>query len=302
MGFLRKIAKKVKKGVKKVVKGVKKVFKKITKSKLLKTIALVGAAVVTGGAAIGAFGGSLASSTIGSALVSASNAILATPVIGTLATPFKYVGTAIGTGAGKVTDFIGLTSEAGRLGVDANVGFNVGSTSYDPISGELVGPQSGQINMDAMNFGGGTGTTYNPLTGQLETSSGVGLGAGTAPVSYSAGAQGLTTEAQRQTIQGSVRVAQSNNLLGRIGTGIQRGLQFARDVGSTYQQFQDPETYGSRSPAGKETTFGIDMQPLQIARAEAADLGDIYSNMQFGTGDMGYLASDLFRQETLGVA
>ena len=71
MGFLRKAFKKVKKGIKKVVRGVKKVVKKISKSKILKTIALVGAALVTGGAAVGAFGGTLKASQIGQALLKA---------------------------------------------------------------------------------------------------------------------------------------------------------------------------------------------------------------------------------------
>lgn len=297
MGFLRKAFKKVKKGIKNVVRGVKKVVKKISKSKILKTIALVGAAIVTGGAAVGAFGGQLASSTMGTWLTTASSKILATPVIGTLAKPFQMLGTAVGTGAGKVTDFLGITSEAGRLGVDANVGFNVGSTSYDPISGELVGPQSGQINMDAMNFGGGTGTTYNPLTGQLETSSGVGLGAGTAPVSYSAGAQGLTTEAQRQTIQGSVRVAQSNNLLGRIG----QGVRLAQDVAGVYQQFQDPEMIQQGYAPGQAVEGPSALDPLQIYYAQpAVNISDAYNNLQYGTADPGYLATNLYRQETVG--
>ena len=127
MGFLKKIVKTVKKQIKRVGKAIKKVAKKISKSKLLKTIALVGAAIVTGGAAVGAFGGQLASSTMGTWLTTASSKILATPVIGTLAKPFQMIGTAIGTGAGKVTDFLGATTEAGRLGTDlgtqlANVG------------------------------------------------------------------------------------------------------------------------------------------------------------------------------------
>ena len=113
MGFLRKGLKFVKKQIKKVGKVVKKVFKKIKKSKILKAIALVGAAIVTGGAFVGAYGGTLASSTVGSWLASTSAKILATPVVGTLATPFKWLGAAAGTGAGKVTDFLGFTSEAG---------------------------------------------------------------------------------------------------------------------------------------------------------------------------------------------
>jgi len=297
MGFLRKAFKKVKKGIKKVVRGVKKVVKKISKSKILKTIALVGAALVTGGAAVGAFGGQFATSAVGKALIGAKNFITGLPVVGTVAKPFEFLGAAVGTGAGKVTDFLGVTSEAGRLGVDTSVDFNFGSTSYDPISGELVGPQSGQINMDAMNFGGGTGTTYNPLTGQLETSSGVGLGAGTAPVSYSAGAKGVTTEAQRQTIQGSVRVAQSNNLLGRIG----QGFRIAQDVADVYQQFQDPEMIQQGYAPGQAVEGPSVLDPLQVSFAQpAVNLNDAYNNLQFGTGDVGYLASDLYRQETVG--
>mgnify|MGYP003132476461 CR=1 FL=1 len=102
MGFLRKVVRKVKKAVKKVTRGVKKVFKKIKKSKILKAIALVGAAIVTGGAFVGAYGGTMASSTVGSWLASTSANILATPVVGTLATPFKWLGSAAGNVAAGV--------------------------------------------------------------------------------------------------------------------------------------------------------------------------------------------------------
>ena len=125
MGFLKKIVKKVKKGIKKIGSGVKKVFKKLKKSKLLKTIAIVGAALVTGGAAVGAFGGSLASSTIGKALIASKNFIMGIPGVSFVAKPFEYAGTMLGTGAGKVTDFLGVTTEAGRQyvpGVSESVG------------------------------------------------------------------------------------------------------------------------------------------------------------------------------------
>ena len=102
MGFLRKVVRKVKKAVKKVTRGVKKVFKKIKKSKILKAIALVGAAIVTGGAFVGAYGGAMKASTVGSWLFNTSNAILATPVVGTLATPFKWLGAAAGNVAAGV--------------------------------------------------------------------------------------------------------------------------------------------------------------------------------------------------------
>lgn len=102
MGFLRKVVRKVKKAVKNVARGVKKVFKKIKKSKILKTIAIIGAAIVTGGAFVGAYGGTMASSTVGSWLASTSAKILATPVVGTLATPFKWLGATAGNVAAGV--------------------------------------------------------------------------------------------------------------------------------------------------------------------------------------------------------
>tara|TARA_R100000008_G_scaffold61508_2_gene38844 strand:+ start:1827 stop:2606 length:780 start_codon:yes stop_codon:yes gene_type:complete len=113
MGFLRKVVKKVKKAVKNVARGVKKVFKKIKKSKILKTIALVGAAIVTGGAFVGAYGGTMASSTVGSWLASTSAKILATPVVGTLATPFKWLGAAAGNVAAGVFKPAATTPAAG---------------------------------------------------------------------------------------------------------------------------------------------------------------------------------------------
>ena len=85
MKFFKKLIKKVKKGVKNVVRGVKKTFKKITSSKAFKVAVLVGAALVTGGTAIQAFGGKLATSKLGSMMVGTANSILTTPVVGTLA-------------------------------------------------------------------------------------------------------------------------------------------------------------------------------------------------------------------------
>tara|TARA_R100001015_G_C4629712_1_gene190779 strand:- start:758 stop:1540 length:783 start_codon:yes stop_codon:yes gene_type:complete len=122
MGFLKKIVKKVKKGVSKVFKGVKKIAKKISKSKVLKTIALVGAALVTGGATAAAFGGQFSQSAIGRALIGAKTKIMsALGPVKFLAKPFEFAGTMIGTGAGKVSDFIGFTTEAGRANIGAGI-------------------------------------------------------------------------------------------------------------------------------------------------------------------------------------
>ena len=145
----KKIVKGVKKVVKGVVKGVKKVAKKIGSSKILKALAIAAAVVVTGGAAIGAFGGSLASSSFGSWMVGASKAMTGFTIggttaagttaafgttaattatglgsltagvtgglkVGSLLKPFAAAGKFVGATAGKITDLTGLTTEAAR--------------------------------------------------------------------------------------------------------------------------------------------------------------------------------------------
>ena len=150
MGFLKKIVKTVKKQIKRVGKAIKKVAKKISKSKLLKTIALVGAAIVTGGAAVGAFGGTLANSMIGSKLVAASKFITGLPVIGTVAKPFEMLGTAVGTGAGKVTDVLGMGDFTGRAAEAA--------TDVLPAGVQKVGEETGKevVKETAGTFARGT--------------------------------------------------------------------------------------------------------------------------------------------------
>jgi len=138
----KKVTSGIKKVVKGVVKGVKKVVKKISSSKILKALAIAAAVVVTGGAAVAAFtgGAGVAAGTAGSTfanwMMTTSQAVTggalfgtgATGVTGalqtagnvaakTIASPFKAVGTALGSAAATVTDFTGLTTEAGRMGV-----------------------------------------------------------------------------------------------------------------------------------------------------------------------------------------
>ena len=138
----KKITGAVKKVVKKVVKGVKKVVKKIGSSKILKALATAAAVVVTGGAAIGAFtgGAGVAGATkLGQfanwAMTTSSNVLTGTGISGVKATtklgklaqgtakfvakPFGAIGTTAGNIAAGVTDFTGLTTEAGRTGLSA---------------------------------------------------------------------------------------------------------------------------------------------------------------------------------------
>ncbi len=131
----KKVTRGIKKAVKGVVKGVKKVVKKISSSKILKALAIAAAVVVTGGAAVAAFtGGTAASGTFAGWMMNASQAVTGGTLFGTstavaraagtaakfIATPFKAVGTALGSAAATVTDFTGLTTEASRTGINVS--------------------------------------------------------------------------------------------------------------------------------------------------------------------------------------
>jgi len=130
----KKVTRGIKKAVKGVVKGVKKVVKKISSSKILKALAIAAAVVVTGGAAVAAFtGGTAASGTFAGWMMNASQAVTGGTLFGTstavaraagtaakfIATPFATVGAAAGNAAAAITDFTGLTTEAGRTSVTA---------------------------------------------------------------------------------------------------------------------------------------------------------------------------------------
>ncbi len=136
----KKVTRGIKKVVKGVVKGVKKVVKKISSSKILKALAIAAAVVVTGGAAIGAFtgGAGVTAGTFGSNfanwMMTTSKAVTGGSLFGTstalargagtaakfIASPFKAVGTALGSAAATVTDFTGLTTEASRTGINVS--------------------------------------------------------------------------------------------------------------------------------------------------------------------------------------
>ena len=123
----KKVTGAVKKVVKKTIKGVKKVVKKISSSKILKALAIAAAVVVTGGAALTAFGGTgaLASSQFGSWMMSASQSVLGGTAFGTGAT------TTIGKLAQGAGNFLAKTAAkpfgavGGALGSTARVGANI---------------------------------------------------------------------------------------------------------------------------------------------------------------------------------
>tara|TARA_X000001382_G_scaffold77055_1_gene53896 strand:- start:1864 stop:2928 length:1065 start_codon:yes stop_codon:yes gene_type:complete len=151
----KKVTRGIKKAVKGVVKGVKKVVKKISSSKILKALAIAAAVVVTGGAAVAAFtGGTAASGTFAGWMMNASQAVTGGTLFGTstavaraagtaakfIATPFATVGAAAGNAAAALTDFTGLTTEAGRTSVTTIAEGTAATTPYvsEPLSDPIV--------------------------------------------------------------------------------------------------------------------------------------------------------------------
>ena len=148
----KKITGKFKKAVKRVVKGVKKVVKKFKNSKLLKALVIAGAAIVTGGAALGAFGGTgaLATSKFGTWMMGASQKALGGSVFSGSGVLSKVGNFAVNTAA-KPFGAVG-----GALGSTARVGANILTGQSAVAPGTAVGAP--------------TPFSKAALTGQMNTS------------------------------------------------------------------------------------------------------------------------------------
>jgi hypothetical protein len=133
---------------------------------------------VTGGAAIAAFtggagiAGASSFATFGNWMMGTSQLVTGGTLFGTstalargagtaakfIASPFKAVGTALGTAAGAVTDFTGLTTEASRTGLSTQ------ELSYFN-EGDILAQEGSVAAKDASSF---AETVVNPSTG-IET-------------------------------------------------------------------------------------------------------------------------------------
>lgn len=319
MKFFKKLIKKVKKGVKNVVRGVKKTFKKITSSKAFKVAVLVGALLVTGGTAIQAFGGKLATSKLGSMMVGTANSILTTPVVGTLAKPFAWLGTAAGTTAGTVTDFLNITSKAGRMGytkvgdswvVNKQNVYQSGSFKGKTLAEVKAAPKSSSNYFGLGKTVDSAGNVVNLKSGQIFENNAV---------------RDLTTEElQNQGIDTTKYEIKNGNIVAKEGeeifnpavnnslTGsplgdaaVQAGVSTAVSVGGNYllhQMTQGDPVGVSGASIGEEK--GIDLSPVNIQYSEyVSNPMDAYKELSFGTGDVGFLMNqNLFKQDVVGVA
>jgi len=338
---IKKVARGIKKVVKKTVKGIKKVVKKISSSKILKALAIAAAVVVTGGAAVAAFtgGAGVAAGTAGSTfanwMMTTSQAVTggalfgtgATGVTGalqtagnvaakTIASPFKAIGTTLGSAAATVTDFTGLTTEASRTGfvpsglTDAEISQVLTETPASIASSTT----SGTLNLPTTLPAAGpvptqlsTGTLTMPTTLPAGTSIGTSSGVVGTQITGGATAQLSQTVPAALNIDPSVATkatqswAQRNPNTAKFLTNVGTGVATSVATGYAMQQLAgDPEETGSM--AGLRTEGASSFDPLRVYAAERgiAD-ADISKYFTFGntpeTGNM-----PLFQQQTIGVA
>ena len=298
----KKITSKVKKVVKKVVKGVKKVVKKIGSSKILKAIAIAGAAIVTGGAAIGAFTGGTATG-FGGWLMNASNTISSGALFGTKASglagaaqsagnfltkvaakPFASVGSSVGNIARGVTDFTGLT-DAAKKGLVTSDEQAASILSRTGMSESDIA----QLTAEGSSALQGAAQTYVDTQG--------GVGAFSMEDLDSARATSSTTVAS-----GVVDGAQSTGLreFGRtVGTSVATNVA----TGAIMAKITETDPTGTSVGAGGQERAGA-FDPLRIYASENnINVSDIYNQVLYGNADPSSMyGSQLYSQETIEVA
>lgn len=303
----KKVVKGVKKVVKKVVGRVKKVVKKIGSSKILKALAIAAAVVVTGGAAIGAFGGKLATTKFGSWMVGASQKVLGGTLFGTTASnplvrvlqqtgnfvaktaakPFGAAGKAIGSVAGGIADLTPWSDKATRMGykfdeatgkyvIDASKTFQGESYFTKDLSGQtLAEVKAGELGTI------GTGKVIDPDTGKA--------------------------------VYGNITADASGALKANVGEQISTGpttgeimKSAAINQGFNLASSAVASKYFSEDPRGQSDSLYLEgktpLTPLQIYASQSnINIADIYNYPTYGTGDPGYMMNAaLFSQDTIG--
>jgi hypothetical protein len=336
MGLFKKLKKAfkkvtgfVKKVVKKTVKAVKKVGKKIGSSKILKALAIAAAAVVTGGAALGAMGATASAGGFTGWMVGASNAITGATVaglnVGAVMKPFAAVGSAIGTGVSAVTG-INLATPAASIpgtipsaaGTGATGTAATGASTLTAPAAITTNPAAaaqastaasrGALNVTASGLPGAasvssTGIPTIGAAGSGTLASNVTAGMSAAQASTVAGLQSgaITTSQIAAPAQASwfARHPKLTAAAGFVGTTVGG----AALTGMTQQYIAgDPEQRGSM--AGAAVEGGEYLDPLKVYAAQQGISTDsIYQNMMYGNQDPStQYGAELFRQQTFGVA
>jgi len=305
----KKIGKAVKKVVKKVVGGVKKVVKKISSSKILKALAIAAAVIVTGGAALTAFGGTMgtgAMGQLGTWMMSTSQSVLG--------------GTAFGSAAGKsfipkvltqTGNFVAKVAAkpfgavGGALGSTARVGANLlgGQSAFAP--GTAVGAPapfsgaalSGQLDYSQVVPDPVTGGYINNNTGLPLTQEQINQ----LPESFTSTINSATSTAELNDYQKNNPSSLTGNKWGDYVVGGVGSVMGGVAVGYAQQELLGGDPRGEDAPLMVEGA-----EPLGALQVYASnnnfDLNDIYGQLTYGTADPGYMAStELYRQDTIGV-
>jgi len=305
----KKIGKAVKKVVKKVVGGVKKVVKKISSSKILKALAIAAAIIVTGGAALTAFGGTgaLASSQFGSWMMATSQSVLGGTAFGSAA--------AMKPGVGKFLtqtgNFLAKTASkpfgavGGALGSTARVGANLltGQSAFSsgaaigaptPFSGAAL---SGQLDYSQVVPDPVTGGYINNNTGLSLTQEQINQ----LPESFTSTINSATSTAELNDYQKNNPSSLTGNKWGDYVVG---GV--GNVIGGVASGYAQQELLGG-DPRGEDAPLMVEgAEPLGALQVYASnnnfDLSDIYGQLTYGTADPGFIASsELYRQDTIGV-
>ena len=316
-GF-KKIFKGIKKVVKKVVKGVKKVVKKISSSKILKALAIAAAVIVTGGAALTAFGGTgaLATSPFGTWMMSTSQSVLGGTACGSaagkkgiakfLTQAGNFAAKTVAKPFGAVGGAAGSTARVGANLLQGKPLFQAGPAKYDStgklVFGSTPAEYGDNLSLAPKPFSGAALTGqkvtdlstvaydetkgfYNIETGAKLTESQISQ----LPKDYTSFADG--TEASKTSFFDST----AGNVLQTVGTNVLTGAAMQYIQG-------DPEQQGSMSGAAYEG--GEYMDPLKVyAAQQGINTDDIYSHMMYGNQDPStQYGNQLYQQQTFGVA
>jgi len=338
----KKVTGAVKKVVKKVVKGVKKVVKKISSSKILKALAIAAAVVVTGGAALTAFGSGtgLAATNFGSWMMSTSQAVLGGGAFGSAAAMKPGVGkflTQTGnflakTAAkpfGAVGGALGSTARVGANIVQGKAAFTAGSAAGAPVpfSGAAL---SGQMDTSRISYSGttaeGVDQYVDNVTGKLLTESEISR----LPDSFIQQSKDLLDAMEKNlnnfdgnsykeikpgefefyNPEGEIIDTLNTNSTnffdtnaGKFVADVGTGVATQVATGAAMQYIQgDPEQQGSMSGAAYEGSEFMD--PLKVyAAQQGINTDNIYQHMMYGNADPSSMyGNELYRQQTFGVA
>jgi len=307
----KKVVKGVKKAVKKVVKGVKKVVKKISSSKILKALVIAAAVVVTGGAALTAFGGTsaVASSTFGQWMMGTSAKVLGGTAFGTGGNFLAKTGNFLAKTAAKPFGAVG-----GALGSTARVGANIltGQSAFaaGPAAGAPV-PFSGAAlsgQRDMSNFTDAElKKEFNLTDEQLDYFKEDIFAQEGAVIAKDADSFAKTVADPSQAVKYSAPSTKRTRFLDtRAGSFVADvGTRVLTDVttGAAMAKLTETDPTGAVGSSGRqEGASGFD--PLMIyAAANNMDIASIYNQPMYGNADPSSIyGSQLYNQNTIEVA